>query len=159
MDADDASLHAELQALLSEGRKLEAIRLYRERTGAGLMESKDAVEALARGEPPAEAGPMDSALQSEILSLLEQARKIEAIKLYRERTGAGLKEAKVAVEALAADRHVAPSRSGCLGLVLLAVLLLAVAAVVAGDPAGLPATGGGIPGWLGVLALLSLDGK
>lgn len=42
-------------------------------------------------------------------------RKIAAIKLVRERTGSGLKDAKDAVEALAARHGVAPSRSGCLG--------------------------------------------
>ncbi|HEY0073830.1 MAG TPA: ribosomal protein L7/L12 [Abditibacteriaceae bacterium] len=36
----------------------------------------------------------------EIVSLLRQGRKIEAVKIYRERTNLGLKEAKDAVEAL-----------------------------------------------------------
>ena len=36
----------------------------------------------------------------EIVNLLRQGRKIEAIKIYRERTKLGLKEAKDAVEAL-----------------------------------------------------------
>ncbi len=34
----------------------------------------------------------------QILQLLQEGRKIEAIKVYRETTGAGLKEAKEAVE-------------------------------------------------------------
>lgn len=34
------------------GRKIEAIKLYRERTGVGLAEAKAAVEAMARGEAP-----------------------------------------------------------------------------------------------------------
>ncbi|WP_442877600.1 ribosomal protein L7/L12 [Dactylosporangium sp. AC04546] len=44
-------------------------------------------------EPPGPAGLLDE---------LQAGRKIQAIKLYREATGAGLKEAKDAVEALAA---------------------------------------------------------
>jgi ribosomal protein L7/L12 len=36
----------------------------------------------------------------EIVSLLRQGRKIEAVKIYRERTNLGLKEAQDAVEAL-----------------------------------------------------------
>ena len=32
--------------LLAEGRKIEAIKLYRERTGVGLKEAKDAVDRL-----------------------------------------------------------------------------------------------------------------
>jgi ribosomal protein L7/L12 len=35
---------------------------------------------------------------------LEQGRKIQAIKIYREETGAGLAEAKAAVEAIAGER-------------------------------------------------------
>jgi ribosomal protein L7/L12 len=39
-----------------------------------------------------------------VLQKLEQGRKIQAIKLYREQTGVGLKEAKDAVEELARQR-------------------------------------------------------
>jgi ribosomal protein L7/L12 len=44
----------------------------------------------------------------EILGLLQAGRKIEAIKVYREATGVGLKEAKDAVEAMEANRIVMP---------------------------------------------------
>jgi hypothetical protein len=43
-----------------------------------------------------------SVLEEEVLSLLRQGRKIEAIKVYRAATNKGLKEAKDAVEALGA---------------------------------------------------------
>ncbi|EGX60855.1 hypothetical protein SZN_05357 [Streptomyces zinciresistens K42] len=36
----------EVRALLHDGRKVEAVRLYREITGAGLKEAKDAVDAM-----------------------------------------------------------------------------------------------------------------
>jgi ATP-dependent Clp protease ATP-binding subunit ClpC len=39
----------ELFALLRRGRKIDAIKLYRERTGVGLREARDAVEAMAAG--------------------------------------------------------------------------------------------------------------
>ncbi len=45
--------------------------------------------------------PQDAALQaatSEIMALLRMNRKIEAIKLYRQMTGLGLKEAKDAID-------------------------------------------------------------
>ena len=41
-----------LYALLSSGKTIEAIKLYREQTGKGLKESKDAIEAIMRGEQP-----------------------------------------------------------------------------------------------------------
>jgi hypothetical protein len=37
---------AEIERLLRSGRKIEAIKLYREATRMGLAESKDAVEAM-----------------------------------------------------------------------------------------------------------------
>lgn len=41
--------------------------------------------------------------RSELTELLRQGRKIEAIKVYREETAAGLKEAKDAIEELEAS--------------------------------------------------------
>lgn len=45
--SDPASLD-DVGAALSQGNKLEAIKLYREKTGTGLAEAKAAVENLAR---------------------------------------------------------------------------------------------------------------
>jgi ribosomal protein L7/L12 len=39
----------EIQDLLRRGRKIDAIKVYRERTGLGLKEAKDAVEEIERG--------------------------------------------------------------------------------------------------------------
>ncbi|MDN3353393.1 ribosomal protein L7/L12 [Actinomadura sp. DC4] len=39
-----------------------------------------------------------------VVAEIEQGRKIQAIKLYREQTGAGLAEAKEAVETMARER-------------------------------------------------------
>jgi ribosomal protein L7/L12 len=136
MTNDDANFDAELRALLAEGRKIEAIKRFREETGAGLAEAKDAVEALDRGEPLASKESSDSSLEAELVSLLEQGRKIEAIKVYREQTGTGLKEAKEAVEALGMRHHVvAPSGSGCLGVLLfLGAIMAGIAAVHGAQP-------------------------
>jgi hypothetical protein len=41
---------------------------------------------------------------SEVVTELEQGKKIQAIKIYREQTGAGLAEAKAAVEVIARER-------------------------------------------------------
>jgi hypothetical protein len=61
-------------------------------------------------------------------------KKIEAIKLYREASGAGLAEAKQAVEAMEAslrqqhpDKFTASRRGGCLGAVVALAVLLGVA--------------------------------
>jgi ribosomal protein L7/L12 len=50
----EPAVDSQILALLREGQKIQAIKLYRENTGKGLREAKDAVEAIARGEatPP-----------------------------------------------------------------------------------------------------------
>jgi large subunit ribosomal protein L7/L12 len=49
---------------------------------------------------PLQMGDLSPELRSQILSLKAEGRTIEAIKLVRERTGQGLKEAKDIVEAV-----------------------------------------------------------
>ena len=41
-------LDGDIQQLVTGGRKIQAIKLYRERTGVGLAEAKDAIEAWER---------------------------------------------------------------------------------------------------------------
>ena len=65
-------------------------------------------ERLRFATPPA-AAPEPGSLEAEILGLMQGQQKIKAIKLYRQRTGVGLKEAKDFVEALAAKHGVAPA--------------------------------------------------
>jgi large subunit ribosomal protein L7/L12 len=44
--AQSLDLDEDLRALLLQGRKIEAIKRYRQQTGAGLAQAKGAVEAL-----------------------------------------------------------------------------------------------------------------
>lgn len=115
---------ADIALLLQQGRKIEAIKLYRERTGVGLAEAKDAVEAMETGQEPPVGRVIDPAWEAESISLLERGQKIEAIKLYRQRHDVGLKEAKEAVETLAVGHGIAgQSGAGCLGAALVTILV------------------------------------
>jgi ribosomal protein L7/L12 len=117
-----------LLLLMQAGKKIEAIKLYREETRIGLKEAKDTVEALAAGQPIARKsgelvkniGVDPNSLEGQVLALMRDQKKIWAIKLYREQTGVGLKQAKDAVEALAAN-HGIRTQTGCAGMVLLLV--------------------------------------
>lgn len=40
----------EIRSLVAEGRHIPAIKAYREQTGAGLKEAKDAIDAFAAGQ-------------------------------------------------------------------------------------------------------------
>jgi ribosomal protein L7/L12 len=124
MDLSD-EFCAEIRSLLEGGRKIDAIRRYREETGADLKQAKDAVEAIERGEAAPTVEPPSEEFEREILQLMESGQKIEAIKLYRQQTGRDLKAAKDAVEALAARHHVCvPQGRGCLGVVLVAAAVV-----------------------------------
>jgi ribosomal protein L7/L12 len=108
----DVMMSPEIQENLAEN-KIVAIKHYREMTGVGLKEAKDAVEyAMAHPEhhtsgssskPRPRAKLAEGEMDWDVLLSAEMTqylpnKKIEAIKLYRERTGVGLKEAKDAVE-------------------------------------------------------------
>lgn len=108
-----------LRQLVADGKKIEAIKLVREQTGLGLKEAKDAVEAIERGESPDLRPPTNAPAHgvsgtdlAAINELLLQNKKIDAIKLYREQTGVGLKEAKDAVEAIEATGWLLPNPPG-----------------------------------------------
>jgi ribosomal protein L7/L12 len=104
------SLPANVRAALERGSAIEAIKLLREVTGLGLKEAKDLIDRHQVGKPtPMGVGTAGSAIPPEALAALEQGNKIEAIRLLRERTGLGLKEAKQAVESVQAESQGSPS--------------------------------------------------
>jgi len=125
------------------GNKIEAIKLYREYTGAGLAEAKEAVEKIEAGQTVGSVSPseMPASILPERRAWIEEAlfkgEKVEAIKLYRDGTNQGLKECKEAVEKLEAElRLKSPERftakaagKGCL-VVLAACGGLAMAVVM-----------------------------
>lgn len=97
---------AEVEDALARKQKILAIKIYREHAGVGLREAKDAVEALERrpglaspSPSAASSGVSDQGLEA-VKDAMRRGKKIEAIKLYRELKGVGLKEAKDAVESM-----------------------------------------------------------
>jgi ribosomal protein L7/L12 len=129
-----ASLDLEQRArsLLAQGRKLEAVRIYKNEVGCSLKEAKDAVEALERGDGPPQPTEADASLEADILRLLRDGERIRAAKLHKERTGASLREAKQAIESIATRHGIAVPDAGCSGVVIfLIVIVVAAMAVVA----------------------------
>lgn len=107
LDADDDLQEA--RELMRRGRKIEAIKIVREKTGLGLKEAKDMVETpgFENGPtsphapiPPAPPDPANDPRMGEVRAFIAAGQVINAIKRYRELTGAGLLEAKNAVEAM-----------------------------------------------------------
>jgi len=110
---------------IANSSKIHAIKLFREKTGMGLKESKEAVEQMERemsagatviarpvvsasdrtSQPTPSVGLPDSVM-AQVCDDIRQGRKINAIKLYREVTGVGLKDAKDAVEQIERDLQI-----------------------------------------------------
>ena len=80
------------------------------------------------GPASEEPAPEPNSLEGQVLALMQGQKKIKAIKLYREQTGAGLKQAKDAVEALAAKHGISQGK-GCAGMVLLMVVVSTIIVV------------------------------
>ena len=127
----------EIRALLESGQKIEAIKRYREMTGAGLAEAKEAVEAIERSAAhtmPAEGRFRDPDFERKLRTLLDHGEFIQAVRYYREQRKTGLKQAKDAVEAFARAQGIEIQRGsgmGCLITVLIVVALVLIAVWVA----------------------------
>ena len=125
-------LEQRVRSLLAQGRKIEAVKIYKNQVGCSLKEAKDAVEALERCDSLLKSTGTDADLEADVLRLLGNGEKIKAAKLYKDRTGASLREAKQAIEAVAVRHGVAVQDTGCSGvLIFLIVVTVAAMAVVA----------------------------
>ncbi|MEO8387544.1 MAG: 50S ribosomal protein L7/L12 [Polaromonas sp.] len=103
-----------VQDALQRGNLVEAIKLMRADTGLGLKETKDALEAYMRGEPPApgfapKALSAEAPLPAQVQEALDQGNKIEAVRRLRSLTGLGLSEAKDVVDAASTGTSRGPS--------------------------------------------------
>nr|WP_178130567.1 ribosomal protein L7/L12 [Reyranella sp. CPCC 100927] len=107
-----AAADSVVRAMVARGEKIEAIKMVREMTGLGLKEAKDYVEALPNAPSmmtvarqmvmaSSAAAGGSASVRTEAATLVARGQALEAIKLVRERTGMGLKEAKDYVDALA----------------------------------------------------------
>jgi len=99
----------EVRRRLVAQAKMRAITLYRASTGAGLADAKRAVERIraghARADPRLATAAPVSAEARAIGDALRSGKTLEAIRLYRAATGAGLRESKLAIDALLAEKR------------------------------------------------------
>lgn len=112
-DAHTAQL-AEVARLVRSGKKIEAIKRFRETFQAGLKESKDVVDQMEAGQavdlsafsitttPTSLVTSLDGDTYTEAELLIQAGNKLEAITLIRRKTGLGLAEAKTIADQLEA---------------------------------------------------------
>lgn len=89
----------DILTLVAQGDYLDAARLLQSRRGITLDEAAAEIDRLRGDITPLDPGSTADPITPEIAAAVRSGRKIEAIKLYREAHGVGLKEAKDAVDA------------------------------------------------------------
>ncbi|QSW21420.1 ribosomal protein L7/L12 [Clostridium gasigenes] len=99
-------MNIELKNLIEQGEKIKAIKKYRIVTGLGLKEAKDYVDSLNKFDQSAVSDTMLENIDVELKNLIEEGKKIKAIKRYRIVTGLGLKEAKDYVDSLSKSNKI-----------------------------------------------------
>jgi len=93
----------DIRSLAKQGKKIEAIKLYRTLHDVGIKEAKDAVEDMVLGGGSSSRSNLsENVSDDDIRELAQQGKMIQAIKSYRNLHGVGLKEAKDAVEEMMA---------------------------------------------------------
>lgn len=102
MSTSPDDLPPAVREALAPGNKLEAIKRLREATGFGPAEAKQRVEGTAPVVPSGGVGVSAHSLPADVIAALARGDKIGAIRLLREHTGLGLKEAKDHIDAAAA---------------------------------------------------------
>jgi hypothetical protein len=100
------SSRARISREISGGRKLNAIKVYREATGAALPEAKRAIDAwFVPGHGPGvqdaarswSEGRLTDEARARISELIERGRSEDAMALYAEATGASDSEAQAII--------------------------------------------------------------
>lgn len=101
----------DILTLVAQGNYLDAARMLQSRRGITLDEAAAEIDRLRGDITPLDPGSADP-ITPEIAAAIRAGRKIEAIKLYREAHGVGLKEAKDAVDAYEVATRGKPRSAG-----------------------------------------------
>jgi ribosomal protein L7/L12 len=127
-DAQDNEIRDEMRA----GRKLDAIKLYKDWTGSSLADARIYVDGLAVHPDVSieDIGGYDVdqgigvGQIDQILDALEAGKKLDAIKIYKERSGLMLMESKKCIEDLIEELGIEDRASGCSLLLLLPIVAI-----------------------------------
>jgi ribosomal protein L7/L12 len=84
----------DVRAALAAGKKIDAIRLLRARTGLGLAQAKAAVESGFVPDATTPQQGLAGSLPAEVQAALAGGHVLQAIKMLRQAKGVGLKQAK-----------------------------------------------------------------
>ena len=96
-----AELQSRIRTLAAADQRIQAIKLLREATGLGLLDAKNAVDAIAGGRAlPTPEAPPRADLAYRARSLVSAGRGDEAVRLVAAETGMSAPEADAFVRSL-----------------------------------------------------------
>lgn len=147
---------------LVRGRKIDAIALLREATGCGLKTALDAVQAylersadesaisrpVAATDMATDAG--QAILPPAVMDALRRGEKIQAVKLLREATGLGLKDANDRIHGFIDGADLPPSDA--------AAVVSTAAPSTSRPPTVVSGRSGSGIGWILLIAALAIAG-
>jgi|GEM_PF-2340935 len=90
-------------AAIRGGNKLAAVKRLRESTGVGLLQAKALVDLHGADAVTPAVDASGLVLPQSVRDAMDAGRKREAIRLLREQTGQGVRDAKEAIEVYAAS--------------------------------------------------------
>lgn len=132
-------------AAMRSGNKLQAVKRLHESTGVGLLQAKALVEMHGSDAMTPAVDASGLVLPKSVRDAMDAGRKREAVRLLREQTGQGVRDAKEAVEVYAAstatgDAALSPGAVAKTGnawlLVVVLVLVVALVYFLFGDAMG-----------------------
>lgn len=102
---------AKVKLLILQGRKIEAIKLVCDTTKCGLRDAKDFVDGYVPGNSSPLYAMTTQDMDTQLVNLLLQGKKLEAVKLYKDKTHLGLAESKDYVDNLQAGATAIQSKT------------------------------------------------
>ena len=154
MDEVSEAIQAQINEAIFAGKKILAIKLYRDATGASLGASKQRVETavdelmdrhpkrFARNlRASADSGEKVDPTEDAVLDAIFQGKKLDAVKAYKNMTGASLLDSKTFVEELTSElKQESPelfntpnaesNGGGCASVLLLALIAVLIVRLV-----------------------------
>jgi ribosomal protein L7/L12 len=144
-------LKAQCIAHIQAGEKLQAVKVYKEAKGVSLAEAKDVIDRLAEKlqaegsmqyeaaniEQPAEthdhsAQESDGSLEERCLELIKSGNILQAVKLYKDESGAGLKDAKDMIDSMVAQlkKDIPSPQKGCGATIVIVIIVTTVLGMI-----------------------------
>ena len=144
-------LKAQCIAHIQAGEKLQAVKVYKEAKGVSLAEAKDVIDRLAEKlqaegsmqyeaaniEQPTEthdhsALESDGSLEERCLELIKSGNILQAVKLYKDESGAGLKEAKDMIDSMVArlKKDIPSPQKGCGATIVIVIIVTTVLGMI-----------------------------